>query len=77
MVTTIQLEERIKNKLEAIKVHPRETYEEVIERLIRLSEEEEKGLSPQTIKNIEQALEDVKKGRVYSTKEVKKKLGIK
>lgn len=77
MVTTIQLEERIKNKLEAIKVHPRETYEEVIERLIRLSEEEEKGLSPQTIKNIEQALEDVKKGRVYPTKEVKKKLGIK
>jgi len=33
-------------------------------------------LSPETIKNIERALEDVKKGRTYSTGEAKKKLGI-
>ncbi|MEM2990304.1 MAG: hypothetical protein QXQ02_03885 [Halobacteria archaeon] len=76
MVTTIQLEERIKKKLEEMKIHPRETYSKVIERLIRLSEEEEE-LSAETIKNIEQALEDIKKGRVYSTEKVKKKLGIK
>jgi len=36
-----------------------------------------KVLSSETIKNIERALEDVKKGRTYSTSEVKKKLGIK
>ena len=76
MVTTIQLEERIKNKLEEIKIHPRETYSRTIERLIHLSSEEEE-LSTETIKNIERALEDVKKGKVYSTIEVKKKLGIK
>jgi len=76
MVTTIQLDEKIRNKLEEMKVHPRETYNRVIERLIKISMEEEE-LSPQTIKNIELALEDVKKGRVYSTEEVKKKLGIK
>jgi hypothetical protein len=34
-------------------------------------------LSPETINNIERALEDVKKGRTYSTSEAKKKLGIK
>jgi len=76
MVTTIQLEERIKNKLEEIKMYPRETYGRVIERLIQLSSEEEE-LSTETIKNIELALEDVKKGRIYSSKEVKNKLGIK
>lgn len=76
MVTTIQLEERIKNKLEEIKMYPRETYSRTIERLIQLSSEEEE-LSTETIKNIERALEDVKKGKVYSTIEVKKKLGIK
>ncbi len=75
MVTTIQLEEKIKNKLEEIKMYPRETYSRIIERLIQLSSEEEE-LSAETIKNIEHALDDVKKGRVYSTKEVKKKLGI-
>ena len=34
-------------------------------------------LSPKTLNNIERALEDVKKGRTYSTSEAKKKLGIK
>lgn len=76
MVTTIQLEERIKSKLEEIKMHPRETYSRVIERLIQLSREEGE-LSQQTVKSIEHALEDVKKGRTYSTAEARKKLGIK
>ena len=75
MVTTIQLHEKIKHKLEGLKIHPRETYNEVIERLIRRGVEEEE-LSPQAMRNIEAALEDVKKGRLYSTNEVKKKLGI-
>jgi hypothetical protein len=34
-------------------------------------------LNPKTLNNIERALEDVKKGRTYSTSEAKKKLGIK
>lgn len=75
MVTTIQLEEEVKSKLEEMKIDPRETYSKVIERLIK-NEISEQELSPQTIKNIEEALDDVKKGRVYSTKEVKKRLGI-
>ncbi len=74
MATTIQLEERIKNKLEGLKVHPRETYNKVIERLIESGREEE--LSAHTVRNIESALEDIKKGRVYSTKEVKERLGV-
>ena len=74
MVTTIQLEERVKHKLEELKIHPREPYNQVIERLIEISKEEE--LSLQTIKNIKQALEDIKHGRVYSTSRVRKKLGI-
>jgi len=34
-------------------------------------------LSPETIKNIEKSLGDVKAGRVYTMEEVKKKLGMK
>jgi len=77
MATTIQLEEKVKNKLEEMKIQPRETYNKVIERLINICTEDEEELSPQAIKGIELALEDIKKGRVYSTKEVKKRLGIK
>jgi len=76
MATTIQLEEKTKEELERVKLFPRETYNEVIIRLI-MTNQEETELSEQTIKNIEKALEDVKKGRLYSTEEVRKELGIK
>jgi len=76
MVTTIQLEEKTKERLGRMKLFPRETYNEVIIRLV-LTSQEETELSEQTIKNIEKALEDVKKDRLYSTKKVRKELGIK
>ena len=76
MVTTIQVEEKTKDELERVKLFPRETYNEVIIRLIMISQEESE-LSKQTIKNIEKALKDVKKGRLYSTEKVRKELGIK
>ncbi|KYK34855.1 MAG: hypothetical protein AYK18_13580 [Theionarchaea archaeon DG-70] len=68
MVTTIQVTRRTKKELQKMKLFPRETYEEVIQRLIELSAE--------TIQNIENALKDVKKGRIYSTEEVKKELDL-
>ena len=76
MVTTIQLEEKTKEELERMRLFPRETYNEVIIRLIFTSQEESE-LSEQTIKNIEKALEDIKKGKLYTTEVVRKELGIK
>jgi predicted transcriptional regulator len=75
MSTTIQLEEKVKEKLDEMKLHPRETYSKVIERLVG-NEVEEEELSPQTIKNIEESLDDIKKGRTYSHEEVKRRLGL-
>jgi len=75
MITTIQLEEKLKDRLDKMKIHPREAYGKVIERLIE-NESEEEELSPQTIKEIEEALDDIKKGRVYSHEEVKRRLKI-
>ncbi len=75
MVTTIQVTKNTKDALERMKLLPKETHEEVICRLIEISREEEE-LSTETIENIERALEDMKRGRLYSTEEVKKELGI-
>lgn len=78
MVTTIQLEEKIKRQLEELKNHPRETYNEVLERLVKMATKEtEEALSSQAIKNIQKSLEDIKAGRVSSHEEVKKRLGLK
>ena len=73
MVTTIQLDEKLKAKLDSLKVHRRETYNELISRLLE-------GFSPhnvdreslietievlsdfETMRNIKQALLEEKKG---------------
>lgn len=76
MVTTIQLEEKTKDRLGEFKVHSRETYNQVIIRLINLSEEEMEVLDKETIKDIEEALDDIKAGRVYTHEKMKKRLGL-
>lgn len=58
-----------------MKAHPKESYNEIIDRLISISYDEQE-LSEQTVKNIEEALEDIKRGRLYTTKQVKERLAI-
>ena len=76
METTIQVHRSLKSILEKLKVHPRESYEKVIERLIESGMDAE-PLSEEEIKGIEDGLADIKAGRTYTTKELKKELGIK
>ena len=56
--------------------HPRETYEAVIARLLKITQEDD-VLSEEVIKNIEEGVADIKAGRVYTSEQVKKKLGLK
>ena len=78
MPTSIQIEKETKERLDKFKNHPRETYNEVIARIINLmSEQDKEELSPSTIKNIEKSLADIKAGRVSLHKDLKKRLGLK
>lgn len=78
MVTTIQLDRKIKQQLDELKNYPRETYNEVLKRLLKITAEENEGvLSPQTLKNIQKSLDDIKAGRVSSHNKVKQRLGLK
>lgn len=77
MPTSIQIEKEVKERLDKFKNHPRETYNEVLARMIRIMSEEDAELSPKTIKNIEKSLAEIKAGKVYSHKDVKKRLGLK
>ena len=76
MATTIQVALDVKKMLDELKAHPKESYNMVIKRLLQ-SKTDQEALSKETIQNIERGLEDVKAGKVYSTSEVKKRLGIK
>jgi len=68
-ITTIQLDTKIKSKLDALKIHHRETYNELIERIIQttnpqnvdkesLIETIEVLSDPQAMKDIAEALQE-------------------
>jgi predicted transcriptional regulator len=78
MPTSIQVEKKIKEHLDKLKNHPRETYNDVLARMIYfMSEQNKEEFSQQTIRNIEKSLADIKAGRVSSHKDVKQRLGLK
>ena len=76
MGTTIQIDKKTRDKLKELKLHPKESYDKVVERLLVLRTDEGE-LSEGTIREIELGLEDIKAGRTLSMKEVKQKLKIK
>ena len=85
MVTTIQLDEKLKEKLDKLKLHHRETYNELISRLINssspqkfdresLTETIEILSDPETMRNIAKGIEDYSKGRFKTLAQVRKEL---
>lgn len=75
METTIQVKKDLKDRLNALRLYPNESYDSVIRRLSELAEDEE-PLSKETIQGIEESLKDIREGKVYTTEEVKKRLKI-
>lgn len=73
--TTIQLDKRTKDDLEKQRLYPNETFDQVIQRLVQKKDYDDE-LSPQTIKNIEEGIKDIKEGRVYTTEQLNKELGL-
>ncbi len=72
MVTTIQISNELKRKLEEMKIHPKERYEDVIWDMI----EDRMEIGKEIVKEIEEAKKDIKKGRFTTLEELKKKLGL-
>ncbi len=57
------------------KPHPEKSYDSVIRRLIEAGTDEE-PLPGEVLRRIGEALEDLRAGRVYTTEEVKRELGV-
>ena len=68
MATTIQISDQVKIVLDRMKMMERETYNEVIERML----EDDLELNAKT----KQEIEEAKKGKSISHAEVKKRLGL-
>ncbi len=72
--TMVKLKKETVNRLKSLKDYERETYDEIINKMINTQKEE---LSREDIDNIEGGLKDLKEGRVYSSQEVARRLGLK
>lgn len=76
MVTTIQLDEKTKSKLTKLKNFPRESYDDVVKRLVTIATSDSDVLSKNALRDLQEAIDDVKKGRLLSHEHVKKKHGL-
>ncbi len=89
MVTTIQIDETLKERLDRLKIHYRETYNELIKRLVENcspAESDKESLiatieilsDPIMMRNIKDALERIESGDYgIPIDEIKKELNIK
>lgn len=75
-ITTIQINEETKSMLDNIKNYPRETYEDVIKKLLTIVAEENMELSEETKKEIEVARAEIKQGKYKTLEQVKKELKL-
>ena len=72
MATTIQISQDLLEKLRLMKVHEKESYEDLIWDLL----EDRIELSEETKRNIAEAEKDIREGRIIPLEEIKKRLNI-
>jgi predicted transcriptional regulator len=74
-VTTIQIDTALKARLDRLKSHPLETYNEVVARLVDMVSDDE-PLDGETPKRIETAIADLRNGHCVSAEEIDRELGL-
>ena len=72
MVTTIQIKEDMKSALTQMKIFERETYNDVLERLI----EDVRELNEETKKEIETAIKEIENGKYVTHEQLAKEMGF-
>lgn len=73
-MTTVQVRQETKEKLNDLKLHPRETYDELIDRLADAAYDDE-SLSDEEMEDIRASENDIKAGRIRSLHDILKDLG--
>ena len=72
MATTIQLKNNVKAKLEGHKIHSRESYNEIIERIL----EDISQLNVKTRQEMHKAREEIKAGKYKTHEQLGKEMGL-
>jgi predicted transcriptional regulator len=70
---SVEINPKVKDRLDHLKLHPEESYSDVIDRLASFALDEE-PLDPETKERIAEALKDLKEGRSFTSMEVREML---
>lgn len=73
--SSIYIRKDLKIQLNNLKRNPKESYNDVIERLVNLAIDDE-PLSADAIKGLEEGLRDIKEGNLISEEDIRKKYGV-
>jgi hypothetical protein len=74
--TTVQVSEATRKRLAAHKAHPRQPYDEVINRALDELDEDDLELSFEFKKKIEDGRRDARRRKVFTTAQLLKELGL-
>ena len=72
-ISAISVSTELRDELLALKVHPEESFEDVIRRLVKMCVDD-KTLSNRTIQAINESVDDIHAGRVSSLEDVAEEL---
>ncbi|MDD1695667.1 MAG: hypothetical protein LUQ54_02105 [Methanoregula sp.] len=72
--TTVRISLRTKAVLDDLKIHPKESYDDVISRLSHLAYDDE-PMTDDELQALKEGMEDFKAGRTRSLEEIMKDLG--
>ncbi|MFA6333799.1 MAG: antitoxin VapB family protein [Methanoregula sp.] len=72
--SSIYIREDLKTQLNNLKRNPKESYNDVIERLVNLTIDDE-PLSAEAIRGLEESLDDIKSGNLIPEEDIRKKYG--
>lgn len=71
-MTTVQIDRRLKGRLDALKMHSRESYNDVLERIL----EDLGELDPEVRRRLDKISRDVQAGRFTTHAQLKRELGV-
>ncbi len=74
-VSVVRVGERTKQRLDRLKLHPRETYDDVIARLTDMAIDDE-PLSDESLEHLRRSEEDIRAGRTRRLADIARELGI-
>ena len=76
-MTSIQVSKKSKEKWDSFKNHPQESYESMINRILRTVQEDDADLlTVADLRGIEKSRKEIESGKYTTNKELRKELGI-